>query len=215
MSAGKVSGPSRVYAIADAGRIPAGRISAAVAEIAAAGIETIQLRGKLLPDDELWRIAEEAVKRLEGWSGSFWIDDRVDLACALPFDGVHLGQRDLAPTDARSQLPDTKAIGFSTHDEEQLDAAERDQAVDWVALGPVFATRSKQNPDPIVGLDGLARLRQRTRRPLVAIGGIDASNLAAVLRAGADSAAVLSAVCDGDVAANCRRLLSAAEAGTE
>lgn len=206
--------PDRVYAIADAGRLGAARVADAVAAIAGAGIGTIQLRAKQLPDDELWRLAELCLERLEGWSGSFWIDDRVDLAAALPFDGVHLGQRDLEPSDARGQLPSSTAIGFSTHDAGQLDAAERDPAVDWVALGPVFPTRSKEQPDEVVGLDGLERLRLRTRRPLVAIGGIDATNLGAVLRAGADSAAVLSAVCDGDVTANCRRLLSAAGAAS-
>ncbi len=202
--------PGRVYAIADATRIPAARLPGAVAEMASAGIRTIQIRAKQLEDDELWRLAEATVSALEGWSGELWIDDRSDLAAALPFAGVHLGQRDLPPSVARLLLEPATSIGWSTHDGEQVDKAERDPAVDWVALGPIFATASKRDPDPIVGLAGLATLRDRATKPLIAIGGIDAENLPAVLAAGADSAAVLSAICDGDVAANSRRLLAAA-----
>lgn len=202
--------PSRVYAIADAGRIPAERLPHACEEIAAAGVGTIQLRAKRLADETLWEVAREAGRRLEGWAGTLWIDDRVDLARMLRFDGVHLGQGDLDPADARGQLPADTLIGLSTHDGDQIDAAERDACVDWIALGPIFPTASKANPDPVVGLEGLRRLRSRTRRPLIAIGGIDADNLGAVLAAGADAAAVLSAICEGDVAANCRRLVAAA-----
>lgn len=202
--------PSRVYAIADAGRIPTERLPQAVEEIAAAGVGTIQLRAKRLADEALWEIARKTLRRLEGWAGTLWIDDRVDLARMLPFDGVHLGQRDLDPADARGQLPADTLIGLSTHDGEQIDVAERESTVDWLALGPIFPTASKANPDPVVGLEGLRRLRSRTRRPLVAIGGIDADNLGAVLAAGADAAAVLSAICEGDVVANCRRLVAAA-----
>lgn len=205
--------PSRVYAIADAGRLPVERLPHAIEEIAASGIGTIQLRAKDLSDERLWEVAGAVVRRLEGWRGTLWIDDRVDLARLLPFHGVHLGQADLSPADARRQLPGDALIGLSTHDGAQVDAAERDAGVDWVALGPIFPTASKQDPDPVVGLEGLSRLRSRTPKPLIAIGGIDAGNLGRVLAAGADSAAVLSALCDGDVAANCRRLLSAAEAG--
>lgn len=202
--------PGRVYAIADAGRLAPRRLPEAVAEMAAAGIETIQLRAKALPDDELWRLAEATLARLAGWSGTLWIDDRVDLAAALPFDGVHLGQRDLPPAAARPLLAATTALGFSTHDEAQLDAGDRDADVDWLAIGPVFATASKADPDPELGLERLARLRARTSKPLVAIGGIDAGRLPAVLATGVDGAAVIAAICDGEVAANCRRLLAAA-----
>jgi thiamine-phosphate pyrophosphorylase len=202
--------PGRVYAIADAGRIAPRRLPDAVAEMAAAGIRTIQLRAKALSDLELWRLAEATLERLEGWPGTLWIDDRVDLAAALPFDGVHLGQRDLQPGAARAQLAAVTAIGYSTHDERQLDAGDRDPDVDWLAVGPVFATASKEGADPELGLERLLRLRARTRRPLVAIGGIDAARLRAVLACGVDAAAMIAAVCDGDIAANCRRLLVAA-----
>jgi len=204
--------PSPVYAIADVGILGAGRTADAVVAMAEAGIGTVQLRAKRLDDAALAALADELLRRLAGWPGGLWIDDRVDLAVAYPFQGVHLGQRDLPPAEARALLPAERLVGGSTHDAAQLAAGEADGAVDWLALGPIFATASKDDPDPVVGLATLARLRGRTRKPLVAIGGIDAGNLASVLAAGADAAAVLSAVCRGDVAANCRRLLRAAEA---
>ena len=105
--------------------------------------------------------------------------------------------------------------GFSTHGEEQLAAADADPEVDVIAVGPVFPTSGKEDPDPVVGLPFVRWARERTRKPLVAIGGIDAGNIAEVLAAGADAAAVLGAVCRGgagDVYANCRRLVAAARA---
>lgn len=204
--------PGRIYAIADAGRIPADRLPAAVAAMAEAGISTIQLRAKRLDDRAFHQLAEATLDAVAGWGGELWIDDRVDFALALPFAGVHLGRADLAAADARALLPDSVGIGVSTHDREQIDEAAADAAADWVALGPIFATATKENPDPVVGLAGLAALRARTSKPLIAIGGIDAERVSAVLGAGADSVAVISAVCDGDVAANCRRLVAAAEA---
>lgn len=204
--------PGRIYAIADAGRIPAERLPAAVAAMAEAGIATIQLRAKRLDDRSFHRLAEATLEAVTGWGGELWIDDRVDFALALPFAGVHLGRSDLAAADARALLPAAVGIGVSTHDREQLDEAASDSAADWLALGPIFATVTKENPDPVVGLEGLSALRARTSKPLIAIGGIGVDRVAAVLAAGADSVAVISAVCDGDIAANCRRLLAAAEA---
>lgn len=208
--------PSAIYAIADADALaPRGLADGALA-IADSGITTLQLRAKSLDDASLFREAERCARHLEGWAGTLWIDDRVDLARILDFDGVHLGQTDLPPAVARRILPVSRRIGGSTHDRRQFEAALADAAVDWVAFGPVFGTRSKADADPVVGLEGLAevgRLRATEeparRKPLIAIGGIDARTLPRVLAAGADSAAVLSAVCVGDIAANCRRLLTA------
>jgi thiamine-phosphate pyrophosphorylase len=207
--------PFPIYAIADAEALAPRSLSDGARAMAGAGIRTIQLRAKTLADVELFREAERCARELEGWGGTLWIDDRVDLACLLEVDGVHLGQRDLPPGVARRLLPAGRRIGMSTHDLPQLDAAATDPAVDWVAFGPVFATASKLDPDPEVGVDGLAAAADRLRafgaraKPLVAIGGIHAGNVARVLAAGAGSAAVLSAVCAGDVEANCRRLLAA------
>jgi thiamine-phosphate pyrophosphorylase len=203
--------PAAVYAIADAGRLGAERLADAVVAMAEAGIGTVQLRAKPMADDALAALCEGLWPRLAGWRGALWIDDRVDVARLAPFAGVHLGQHDLPPVEARRLLDDPQAIGLSTHDDDQLTAGDRDAAVDWLAIGPIFPTASKERPDPVVGLAGLVRGRALTAKPVVAIGGIDERNIARVLAAGADSAAVLSAACDGDVAANCRRLLRAAE----
>ncbi len=203
--------PPPVYAIADAEALAPRRLAEAVTEMAAAGIRWIQLRAKRLPERALWDEAAACCERLAGSGVSLWMDDRADLAALLPFAGVHVGQRDLPPAACRSVAGAGRWIGRSTHDEAQLAAAAADPDVDVVAVGPVFPTRGKERPDPVVGLDFVRRARRLTGKPLVAIGGIDAENLAAVLDAGADSAAVLGAVCRGDVAANARRLVAAGE----
>ncbi len=178
--------------------------------MAAAGIELIQLRAKHLSDRLLHREVEACLRALEGWQGALWIDDRVDFATFFPLSGVHLGQSDLPVGPARALLPADRMVGLSTHDEAQFAAGVAEAGVDWIALGPIFPTASKQDPDPVVGVERMSALRSRTSKPLIAIGGIDAQNIAAVLAGGADSAAVLAAVCRGDVTDNCRRLLQAA-----
>jgi thiamine-phosphate pyrophosphorylase len=117
------------------------------------------------------------------------VDDRADMAMLLEA-GLHVGQDDLAPRDARMLMGPRAAIGFSTHNAAQLSAAAA-EPVDYVAIGPVFATRSKANPGPVVGVEELRRLRALTTRPLVAIGGITLENAVDVLRAGANSVAVI------------------------
>lgn len=209
MKADRASRPGRLYGIADVGELGADAAAGAIAVMAEMGLRTIQLRAKRLDDRRLGELCGEVTRRLEGWQGQLWIDDRADLARLFGFAGVHLGQRDLAPARARRFVGPACALALSTHDRAQLAAANEDPAVDWIALGPVFATSSKEAPDPVLGLETLARLRAETRKPLVAIGGIDAANAGAVLAAGADAVAVLSALCRGDVAANCRALLRA------
>lgn len=200
--------PPRLYAIADGDFLGLGAVAEAVAELAEAGFAWIQLRLKKASDAERWRLAEACSRRLEGGSASLWIDDRVDLALLLPFFGVHLGQRDLPAGSIRGLLGSGKAVGLSTHDEEQCRSADADPAVDVVAAGPVFPTGSKENPDRPLGLAGLRRLRGLTRKPLVAIGGIDESRLVSVLETGADSAVLLSALGRGrEIGLKARRLL--------
>jgi len=201
--------PGRLYGIADVGQLGAEATADAVAVMAAAGLRTLQIRAKRLDDRQLGELCEEVTRRLEGWPGQLWIDDRPDLARIFDFAGVHLGQQDLAPSRARRFAGPGCAVGLSTHDREQLAAANADADVDWIAIGPIFATASKEAPDAVIGLAALSRLRSGTRKPLVAIGGIDAANAADVLAAGADSVAILSALCRGDVEANCRALLRA------
>ncbi len=203
----------RIYAIADAEALAPTPIAEGVAQMAEAGIRWIQVRAKFLSDLHLYRQIELCCRSLEGSGANLWVDDRSDVASLFPVAGVHLGQRDLPPETARSVVGTDLWIGLSTHNEAQLEAAERCPDVDVVALGPIFPTASKKDPEPVVGLEALRRARRQTGKPLVAIGGIDARRAPEVLAAGADAAVVLGAVCRGDVSANCRRLVRAVEAG--
>jgi thiamine-phosphate pyrophosphorylase len=119
------------------------------------------------------------------------MNDRADLALAAGFDGVHVGQDDLSVEAVRTVAGPTMIVGVSTHNPEQVAAADK-LDVNYVAVGPVFATPSKANPDPVIGLDGVRRARELTSKPLVAIGGISRANAASVVHAGADSVAVIS-----------------------
>jgi thiamine-phosphate pyrophosphorylase len=203
------AGPSgRIYAIADVEALHPTPLPAAVRDMAEAGIQWIQVRAKQLSGAELCRQVEACCRALEGSGVRLWVDDRADVAALFPVAGLHVGQTDLPPAAARRVVGDEMWIGLSTHDEEQLRAADADPEVDVIAVGPVFPTTGKASPDPVVGLDFLRRARTLTAKPLVAIGGIDAGNLAQVLAAGADTAAVIGAVCRGDVRANCRRLVT-------
>ena len=123
------------------------------------------------------------------------MNDRADLCLAADFDGVHVGQDDLWPEMVRG-LIGSRIVGVSTHSPEQVAEASADPAgpADYIAIGPVFATGSKLNPDPVVGLEGVRRARQLTTKPLVAIGGITLENCRKVLDAGADSVAIISAL---------------------
>jgi thiamine-phosphate pyrophosphorylase len=206
-----------VYAIADAEALLPVPLPEAVAEMAEAGIRWIQVRAKKLAGGEWHRALEGCCRALEGSGAELWVDDRADLAALFPVAGLHLGQADLPPGAARRVVGRGVRIGLSTHDEEQLAAADADPEVDVIAVGPVFPTTGKERPDPVVGLAFVRQARAATRKRLVAIGGIDAGNVSRVLAAGADAAAVLGAVCRGDrrgdVRANCRRLLAAAGPG--
>ncbi len=117
------------------------------------------------------------------------VNDRADIAMLLNA-ALHLGQDDLAPHDARKIMPPASIIGFSTHNERQLHHADK-EPVDYIAIGPIFKTASKENPDPIVGPERLRSLRAITKKPLVAIGGITRETAPAVLEAGVDSVAII------------------------
>jgi len=119
------------------------------------------------------------------------MNDRADLALLAEFDGVHVGQDDLLPESVRSIIGPDRWLGVSTHNPNQIQEADRTSA-DYLAIGPVFSTSSKERPDPVVGLEGVRRARQLTLKPLVAIGGITRANAASVIEAGADSVAVIS-----------------------
>ena len=196
----------KLYALADVEALGAARTVDAVKALADLGIGWIQIRAKSLDDRGLYDLTERAVRAVEGRQARLWINDRADLAMLFPVSGVHVGQDDLPPEAVRAAVGDRCWIGHSTHDLEQLRAADADPDVDVIALGPIFATTSKRNADPAVGLETLRQARRLTRKPLIAIGGIDAKRLPGVLRAGADSAAILGAICRGDIEPNVRRL---------
>jgi len=121
------------------------------------------------------------------------MNDRADLALAADFDGVHVGQDDLSVEAVRRIVGPNLIVGTSTHNPEQVREADRANP-DYIAIGPVFATVSKANPDPVVGLEGVRLARSLTARPLVAIGGITAEHVRSVIEAGADSLALISAL---------------------
>jgi thiamine-phosphate pyrophosphorylase len=154
-----------------------------------AGARILQYRNK----NFFSRAEFEDARRIAGLCRSagawFIVNDRADVAKLLDA-GLHLGQDDLAPSGARKILPAPGIIGFSAHNEEQLRAGDR-EPVDYLAIGPIFATGSKPNPDPVVGLDRLRYLRQFTQKPLVAIGGITRELAPQVFAAGADSVAII------------------------
>jgi len=162
----------------------------AAEELRAAGVTLIQYRNK---SGNARRMLEEAceLKRLLQNSVTLIMNDRADLTLATEFHGVHLGQDDLSPNAARRILGSDHVIGLSTHNPEQVKEAAKTSA-DYVAIGPVYATSAKANPDPVVGLEGVRQARRLTRKPLVAIGGITRANCRAVIEAGADSVAVIS-----------------------
>lgn len=165
-----------------------------VEPLIAGGASIIQLREKRASPREFYREALVSVAIARASGVRIIINDRVDIALAVKADGVHLGQNDLPPGSARRILGDSAIIGFSTHSVEQA-AAAAELPIDYIAVGPIFATTSKQDPDAVIGLDGLRAVRSVVRdKPLVAIGGINENNISDVLEAGADSAAIISAI---------------------
>ena len=181
----------RLYPIVDAGCFSnTDELVAAAEELAAADCTLIQYRNKSGNARVMLEQARELKKRL-GSSVKLIMNDRADLCLAADFDGVHVGQDDLSPEAVRGIIGADKWLGVSTHNPEQLREADLTSA-NYLALGPVFATSSKANPDPVVGLEGVRRARELSRKPLVAIGGITRDNARSVIDAGADSVAVIS-----------------------
>jgi thiamine-phosphate pyrophosphorylase len=154
-----------------------------------AGARILQFRHKGVFSRDVFDEAERIAALCRDAGALFVINDRADIAILLD-SALHLGQDDLPPADARRIMPPHRIIGFSTHNADQLRAADR-EPVDYLAVGPIFATASKQNPDPVVGLDQLRTLRALTQKPLVAIGGITRHTAVSVLEAGADSVAII------------------------
>jgi thiamine-phosphate pyrophosphorylase len=180
-----------LYAILDAACFPDEEALFVAAEsLATAGCTLIQYRNKSGNVRQMLDHARELKGRI-GATARLIMNDRADLALVAEFDGVHVGQDDLLPESVRSMIGTDRWLGVSTHNPGQLTEADQTSA-DYLAIGPVFSTSSKDKPDPVVGLEGVRQARQLTRKPLVAIGGITRANAASVIEAGADSVAVIS-----------------------
>jgi len=165
-----------------------------VTRLIAGGATLIQLREKHLSPAEFFEYASAAIAFARERSVKIIINDRVDIAAALNADGVHLGQDDLPPAEARKILGDDAIIGFSTHSIKQVREALT-FPVDYIAYGPIFDTKTKLDPDTAVGITPLNQVRETIGEAnLVAIGGIDGRNYRSVLDAGADSVAIIRAI---------------------
>ena len=163
-------------------------------QLIAGSAKIIQLREKKASSGDFYQAAKEVMLFARERNVKIIINDRVDIALAIGADGVHLGQDDLPPTEARKILGEKAIIGFSTHNIEQAIEAVL-LPINYLAIGPIFATTTKENADPVIGIEGLLKVRQAIGNfPLVAIGGIDFENARHILANGADSIAVISAI---------------------
>lgn len=162
-----------------------------VSRLIEGGATLIQIREKTASPRDFYHEAKQAVEVAHRQNAKIIINDRVDIAIAVGADGAHLGQDDLPPEHARKLMGDSAIIGYSTHSIEQAIAAAK-LPVDYIAIGPIYQTNSKENPDPVVGLDMLRAMRLLIDKPLVAIGGITFSTCPDVWDAGADSVAIIS-----------------------
>ena len=185
----------RLYAIVDVScfAMPL-RTTAAIVDYArdlvSGGATLIQYRNKVGTTREMLDHTRE-IRRALPDNVILIMNDRADICIAAELQGVHVGQEDLSPEGARVVIGPDRILGVSTHALEPLQQADAGPA-DYIAYGPVFATSSKRNPDPVVGLDGIQAARAVTRKPLVAIGGITRANARSVIDAGADSVAVIA-----------------------
>jgi thiamine-phosphate pyrophosphorylase len=186
----------RFYPILDATSFSGSEALVDAAEqLVKAGVQMLQYRNKSGDAARMLMEARELRQRVlysdRGEAVRLIMNDRADLCLAAELDGVHVGQDDLSPESARKIVGTDRWLGVSTHNPEQVIDADKTTA-DYIAIGPVFGTMSKANPDPVVGLEGVREARRLTRKPLVAIGGITRANCRSVIEAGADSVAVIS-----------------------
>jgi len=180
----------RLYVIVDAGlmREPTTEIAR---KLIGAGVKMLQYRAKNVPAKEMLASARELAGLARSAGARFFVNDRPDVAYLSKAHGVHVGQDDLDVEEARAVVGPEAWVGLSTHNIEQFEKAARSSA-DYIAIGPIFETTSKVNPDRVVGLELVRRARHLTERPVVAIGGITLERAAEVIDAGADSVAVIS-----------------------
>lgn len=159
-----------------------------------AGVKMVQLRMKHASRAEILREAREMRRITAGTGTAFIVNDDPSIAAEAEADGVHVGQGDMSPSDVRARFPGLRIVGLSTHNLAQVEAS-RTEPIDYIGVGPVYATPTKEIPDPTLGLDTMAQMIAAAAHPAVAIGGIDAARLPSVLKAGARNFAVVRAVC--------------------
>jgi thiamine-phosphate pyrophosphorylase len=196
----------KLYVILDAGMLtePA---AVTAQKLIDAGVKLLQYRAKRASARELWEESRTIAESARTAKCAFLVNDRPDVAYLAGADGVHVGQDDLDPEQARKLLGPHRWVGVSTHNLEQFRRAAASSA-DYIAVGPIFPTSSKANPDPVVGTDLLRRVRALTKKPIVAIGGITLERAVDVLAAGADSVAVISDILKAkDPAATAREFI--------
>lgn len=198
----------RLHLVTDAAQCGERGLLAVVQSAVRGGVTCVQLREKSLDTRVFVERARALKALLSPLRVPLLVNDRVDVALAAGADGVHVGQSDMAPQDVRRLMPGA-LIGLSIESWQQMHEAER-APVDYYGISPVFATSSKADAAPALGLAGLQQLRRMTARPLVAIGGIQVCNVAAVMAAGADGVAVVSALCAADDPARAAQALLAA-----
>jgi len=160
-------------------------------ELVDAGVRLLQYRNKKASARELFECSKRLSSLLTPQDVTFVVNDRADVAWAAGASGVHVGQEDLEAEAARAVIGKGKLLGVSTHTLEQFERAAASSA-DYIAVGPVFSTSTKANPDPVVGIELIRRVRVLTDKPIVAIGGITLERAGEVIQAGADSVAVVS-----------------------
>ena len=162
-----------------------------------AGVRVIQLRMKHASREEILREAREMRRVTAGTDTIFIVNDDPSIAAEAKADGVHVGQDDMSPAEVRSRYPDLRIVGLSTHNMDQV-RASTSQPIDYIGVGPVYATPTKDIPDPTLGLKTMGEMIAAAAHPAVAIGGIDANRLPDVIAAGARNFAVVRAVCQSN-----------------
>jgi len=180
----------RLYVILDAGMLTEPARDTAK-RLIAAGVQLLQYRDKKAGVREQFSESRAIADVAREAGCSFFVNDRPEVAYLSGASGVHVGQEDLSPEQARAIIGPDRWVGVSTHNLKQFEQATVTSA-DYIAVGPIFPTSSKANPDPVVGTELLRRVRALTRKPIVAIGGVTLDRAPEVLAAGADSVAVIS-----------------------
>jgi len=201
----------RLYVILDAALLSQPEVQVA-RSLSEAGVRLLQYRNKSASARELLEKCRALSKELSPRQITFIVNDRADVAALSGANGIHVGQDDLSVESARKIVSARAAVGVSTHKRSQFEAAAASSA-DYIAIGPIFATTSKANLDPVVGISAIREMRALTNKPIVAIGGISLDRAAEVLAAGADSVAVIGDILGAaDPAQRARQYIETLEA---